>query len=377
MKIAAFALLLSGVITTTMVPFASATAGGNYAPGQNQGYWPAYGGTSSYKPSRYAPNQRVGQGQMGQGWPASGTPSNYRFRPWSGKTQPAWRAPANPAWRQPPVAMNHPAAQISPARYAHSPQMQTPNRYRFRPLPQGGQQPHFAAPEVAYRPSNIKIPDHYVYRPLNPVKKVQRHPSPYHYTPTYSPAPAYGFAPPAPMRFSAPVPNRSVPMARSLPGPRYAYGGQPYPDFRFRPTSRAYGPPGYPVAGSNMNRAPRYAARWPERPRFRPAPRFRPTAPVYADPFYGYPPGYAHPAMAYNWPSERWGRYRPSYPQPNPSSWQAAPDTYDDIADRRVDWYDGRADGEGAWYKLTQQQDWPRVSHNWREESNHYSRPSE
>jgi hypothetical protein len=27
-----------------------------------------------------------------------------------------------------------------------------------------------------------------------------------------------------------------------------------------------------------------------------------------------------------------------------------------------VDWYDGMADGEGAWYQLTGQQAWPRVS---------------
>jgi hypothetical protein len=27
-----------------------------------------------------------------------------------------------------------------------------------------------------------------------------------------------------------------------------------------------------------------------------------------------------------------------------------------------VDWYDGMGDGEGAWYKLTGQQAWPRVS---------------
>jgi hypothetical protein len=27
-----------------------------------------------------------------------------------------------------------------------------------------------------------------------------------------------------------------------------------------------------------------------------------------------------------------------------------------------VDWYDGQADGEGAWYKLAGQGEWPRVS---------------
>ncbi|MES9859237.1 MAG: hypothetical protein ABW157_03695 [Candidatus Thiodiazotropha sp. LLP2] len=371
MKIAAFALLLSGVFTTTMAPFASAEAGGSYAPGQYQGYWSAYGGASNY-----LPNQRVGQSQTASGWSASGMPPNYRFRPLSGKRQPAWRAGMNPVWRQQPTVAYHPAAQTRPAGYARSPQMRSPQNYRFRPISQSGQQPELSPPQVAYRPTNINIPAHYVYRPLNPVKKVQRHSYPRNYPPTYRPAPAYGFTPYMPMRSAPAFPYHATPKARSLPGPRYAYGRQPYPDFRFRPTDRAYGPPVYPAASYSLNRVPGYAPRWADRPKFRPSPRFQPPIPAYVDPFYAHSPGYAYPAMANTWPRERWGRYRPSYPQPNPS-WQGTPDTSNGIANSRVDWYDGRADGEGAWYKLTQQQDWPRVSHNWIEENYHYPRPSE
>ncbi|MET0089898.1 MAG: hypothetical protein ABW068_07730 [Candidatus Thiodiazotropha sp.] len=30
-----------------------------------------------------------------------------------------------------------------------------------------------------------------------------------------------------------------------------------------------------------------------------------------------------------------------------------------------VDWYDGRSDGEGAWYKLVESKEWPRVTQHW------------
>jgi hypothetical protein len=215
--------------------------------------------------------------------------------------------------------------------------------YRFRPMerePRGT-----ASLKGIYRPAQFEIPNHYVYRPLQ-VKRNRnlvdqqrlRRPTGrgmhvYGYTP--SPIPYSGLAVPssesfrypdryrrdyaerlADRDFGQPIASR-YPNSQGDPSPRYS-GQVPFDELRFRPLKRSKWD-GY------HGRSDRYAA----------------------DP--GSVPNYQ------SWPPD-WGcqygmqsGWYPRMPMPHPGMQQAMrrakmPNRYG------TNWYDGRGDGEGAWY---------------------------
>jgi hypothetical protein len=232
-------------------------------------------------------------------------------------------------------------------------------------MPNAGQsvpQRSLATPAVAYRPANITIPDHYVYRPLDPVKRVK--PRSYANTiPSAYPAtPNYGYRAYYPMRNM-----QSSRVARQMPyraqsAPRYVYGDGHYSGHKFRADPRLYQAQAYRRPIQAINPMPGYAYnRWPAQPRFRPARQVQMPQPGYA-----YLPANRYPAMPQSYPVVVAPRsyYPTATPQGYPS-WQASSEPRVSSTPNQVDWYDGRSDGEGAWYQLAQQQNWPEVSQNW------------
>ncbi|MCG8488996.1 MAG: hypothetical protein MI756_16100 [Chromatiales bacterium] len=348
MKIAAFALLLSGVFTTTMIPTAELKAEGGYGAGKSPWQIPASNNATGYGQNWY-------QGQPNYaGNRFAARPSAYRFRPWSGERQPT-------------------PQKARPSYSAFNPMQQPHQGYRFRPMKQTQATPPaaVASPAVAYRPANITIPDHYVYRPLNPVKKAK--PSVYanNTSRAYPHFPRYGYGAyrPMPARPTAHPVNPGV-IDRPLPTPRYVYGSGLHSGHKFRPDHRVYAPTAYGRPMPTMNPMPGYAYnRWPQPLRFRPAPQFRVPQPAYA-----YLPPNRYPGMVHHYPAggTPWGRYAAPMAQHYPN-WQTQPERHAGSDSKRVNWYDGRSDGEGAWYKLTQQQNWPQVSQNWTGQNNLYS----
>ena len=355
MKITAFALLISGVFSSAIIPFAGATAEDRFS-NHTQGRWSAPGSAPAYAYSqtRGMPESRP-----------NGSP--YRFRPLSKGDAHAAAVQAYPDRAQ--------VAGVAPNAWQGYPGVgqgsrfsgQSPNRYRFRPVQNPPQQPSGASARVTYRPANLEIPNHYVYRPLNPVRRAQ----PQVYSrpqPPVLPQPqAYAYAPAYPTGFAPHYVNQPRPMRPPQPRARYVYGNDQSPGVRFRPVAPAHGVRFQERPSWSY---PRYAAnRWMDRPRFRPSPQF--DRPHYRRPFppgpesyYRYPPVSAYPAVADTWQPPAWGQFRGAYPGSYPA-WYGAPGRFAGNSRYGVDWYDGRSDGEGAWYKLAEQQEWPRVSHNW------------
>lgn len=253
--------------------------------------------------------------------------------------------------------------------FAGYPGQGTDNRYRFRPMEAA--QKRSAPLRWTYRPAQIEIPNHYVYRPLNArqarasvTQQRRSRPVPpglgdYAYNtraPRFYP---YG-------RFGAPTPGSIPPYFAP-----YRYPSAQNPAWTARPglTYPGYGNDvaAYPVP--RRAAVPRYSANMPYsgyrfRPRGQSGPqryRYRDQRARYAVNPYAPPPNHPRymPGQAY-----AYGRYRgwsPPVGLPAPGMEQAmwrpvVPNRYG------IDWYDGQADGEGAWYKLAEQREWPRVS---------------
>jgi hypothetical protein len=133
-------------------------------------------------------------------------------------------------------------------------------------------------------------------------------------------------------RFANGYPGRGV-VVDNHNGRKYStpprYMGQTlYGRHRFRPLNR----PGW-----SGYRDPRESVRYATNPY--PVPNYQQNGSGWV-PYNPVMPG-RQPYMAMHYP----GMHRPSMPN-----------RYG------VDWYDGMGDGEGAWYKLAGQQEWPRVS---------------
>ncbi|MCG7945884.1 MAG: hypothetical protein N0E59_08670 [Candidatus Thiodiazotropha taylori] len=350
MKIAAFALLLSGVFTATMIPTAELKAEGGYGAAKYPWQSAAVNGVPGYG----ANWQHRQPNSVGNRFTSS--PSAYRFRPWSGE--------------RPRTAQG-----AAPHYTAYNQMQQSHQGYRFRPMkPAQAPRQVAATPAVAYRPANITIPDHYVYRPLNPVKKANPRSYANNTPRVYPQMPRYGYGAYQPVPAMQPV-YRADPrmIQRPSPAARYVYGNGRYSGHKFRPDHRGYAPVAYgnyrrpPM---QMNRMPGYAySRRPEPFRFRPAPQLRMPQPAYA-----YLPANRYPGMVqpYQAGVAPWGRYAAPMPYAYPN-WRMPAERYAGTDNKRVNWYDGHSDGEGAWYKLTQQQSWPQVSQNWSGENNVYS----
>jgi hypothetical protein len=375
MKITAFALLLSGVIISALIPLDSVTAGG-------QLIMPAQGQWQTAATNRAA--RSVAYGQAGPSGSQTGMSTPYRFRPWVDNSPNGWRTQAQLGWRESKAASHEPWRGERNWQGGSSIPGPSAQGYRFRPLPQRPQRPVSQPARVTYRPADIKIPGHYVYRPINPVKKTQTAKYSSSRIPALPSAPYYGYIPPPPsMMPIAPVygytpyqPRNYVPsaepqtrsMSRPQPRARYVYGHEPYQGLRFRPVAQTYRHPYYSHR-YDMNRMPPFSlSHWRDRLRFRPSPEFdrrnyRPPNQAYVQAYY--PPGYAYPYMAYNRLVPFWAQPGASYPQPF-STGDGIADNFNAYQGRGIDWYDGRSDGDGAWYKLTEQAQWPpRISQTW------------
>jgi hypothetical protein len=297
--------------------------------------------------------------------------AGYRFRPWEGPApgngsyqvnprrqmpvaaysadRPVWRPTAQvgkprpasvPVWRPPvpsDVGMTYPAAGGFSA-----PVPSSGGGYRFRPVDTTKRAQVQNAPR--YRPVQVRIPEGYVFRPLNPVARTaprQTAQSAPGFTPAYSSAaignwPGYAYSPwqyqayrPYPHHFAAPLPRFE--QAAAYPDPRWAV----YP-----PYPAAYAPSMRPMPGFRPRSRPEivrrgavnrhsYAQRYPRQQRYA-------------------------PGRAYAWPQgrESFARYRVPNVYGSRSVYQPP------VAPARVNrygmnWYDGQGDGEGAWYRLT------------------------
>lgn len=248
--------------------------------------------------------------------------AGYRFRP--------WQKPAPQAYRQ------QDRIAVQAAR----------SGYRFRPLPPI--QRAVMAQPVRYRPLRIQIPNRYVFRPLKPAAR-RRPPMP-----EQRPVAATPTAYPPAARHYAYYPNRPWPNSRNMAGG--------YPAAPWTNAWRAYPPPSwispqrrypYPMA-QGVNPLPRYQSgpyRWRE-----------PT------PMPGYPPRYVwrRPDRAFAPPPPAWHDWR----VPSPGyGWVGRTAQRPPLPPARqnrygTDWYDGRGDDDGAWYRLLLQSS-PAVSQSW------------
>lgn len=323
-------------------------------PGHNQ--WTQQPGQDGVASNVYA--------YPGQLWQAAPRPQvgvypdrerRYRFRPWEGRksgfdqsrravasTQPSWR-PANPVL------------------FTGYPGQSPDSRYRFRPMEV--REEINPPPRWTYRPAQIEIPNHYVYRPI----KAKRASNSVDHRRLAAPVPpaieGYGYTAPRPGMIAP-----GSPPIRYLPN-RYLPGYNPAWQARWNPGYQGYRADiaGYPA--QRRVAAPRYTANMPvSRYRFRPLNQPGPQAYPYpgeraryaANPYFATP-GQARymSGQPYPYPWYRYGM--PPRVPPTPAMARAGwrplmPNPYG------VDWYDGQADGEGAWYKLAEQQQWPRVS---------------
>jgi hypothetical protein len=299
-------------------------------------------------------------------------PGNYRFRDWGdGRTNQTSRHSQVPAVRSPravsywggnPVSQGNPVAGMSPrAGYPDQPsrlrQTYQPPRmayaqpqYRFRPLQK--RSPIKSQPRLKYRPMQVEIPQHVRFRPLNPVAQTR---------PGHTQESRYRRMWPQPNHYALQQPGYYNPV-QSWQRDRYAYN---YPYARgWRPNDNAWRAPApQPIVPSPMA-MPGYAWSAPV-PRFRPQPLPRQMH---------YPPAY--PRHVHNmgpyWAPNRQTGY-PVHPQPVPDVYNryssrlpmARPQWQPPVnRNRGTDWYDGRRDGEGAWYQLAKR-NLPAVSQRW------------
>ncbi|MEW8662738.1 MAG: hypothetical protein AB2557_09830 [Candidatus Thiodiazotropha sp.] len=345
-----FALLIPGIFHILLISPTSAVEG--IAPGHNQWRPLAEREAAAVKSHFPAYQNRRAAERAYQPWPAAPSYGYAQTQALNSAKQHAWR----------------PMPQVP---VAGSPVHGGDKRYRFRPMQR---EENRAAPSRwTYRPLQIDIPNHYVYRPL----RVNRaaNPAAGHKPPTPKAAHrmGYGSRAPHPNRYGY---NNLVPPAQAMPTPYYPSRRHLTGYDNFRPLGPNPRHPGYytdvgsyPVPMGSFAPPARYAANTPfTRYRFRPlyrsvGERYRyqgPQAPRYAANPYVFrplhpqlPPAQAYagnrhwmPSAGYPYPGMRQAMQRP-----------AAPNRFG------TNWYDGEADGEGAWYQLAGEREWPRVSH--------------
>lgn len=392
-----YALLITGIISVMLMPLTFAVEGASYPgtgkwrPIQSQNHRDVNWNNFSPQPEQ---NARPTAWTRGNNYSLH-RPQSYSFRPWKGyagrhkslvsrmpNTSPApYKRPDNGAYAMPTNIYNpgsqgaqgaavpkqfywRPAAQSARAGYLkYGPNSQ----YRFRPMER--ERLREAPPRWTYRPAQLEIPNHYVYRPL----KVQQ-PSNYmdqqrRRSPAVPGMQDYGYNPWDPMRNGY---DRSWMPMPGLTSSHY----DPYRYLdRYNQLSVAHSNDRYRWRGDSVGypiprgyAAPRYTGQTPfTGHRFRPLKR-----PVWDGYRYrGMPDRYAagsYPAANYQWRRPGWANYdtmrrewQPQMAMSYPG--MSHPMRRPDVPNRYgINWYDGRGDGEGAWYKLAGQQEWPRVS---------------
>jgi hypothetical protein len=420
MKYQGWMLLFAGLLA---VPQLACAAEGWGAPAPDLGrYSPASLQPSEhYRYRPYTPPVNAPHVPRYAGWQAPIAGYGYRFRPWerpsrmrplanrfSGRGMPSYwggmpsrdyqNAPPypgttqfQPSWRTAqtgwPIRGAVPMAAAQDYSVAPPGVNQSYPQYHFRPLPANRQAQ--VEKSVRYRPLQIQIPDRYVFRPLNPVAR-----------------PAPQARPMQPIHYPAmPYPDSmaGVPVATyySMPSRPLAY-----PQNRVRPSptpvmaSGPYGPsvpyPYPPVFAQNANMAPGYRPLYPQRQvaQGQRQPRHYPYPPVFAQnanrapgvrslhpqrqvaqsqrqPRLGrrYAQRYSYRTHSLPPPSHRVLRERmparafPAY-RVSQSTPQQPPVPVARLNPYGTDWYDGRGDGEGAWYRLVVESA-PAVSQAW------------
>ncbi len=323
------------------------------APMRAQGFRfrPWDGVNSSHMPQPAVFPRRAAPSYWG-GTPVSGGPgivpsvaAENVQQPWN-RFAPGWR-PSEP-----------PAGNIS-RRMANTPW--SAQGYRFRPLPPARQN-RLDRP-VRYRPLQVQIPDRYVFRPLNPVARTA--PAPASQRPAWSyPPVAYSMGRNGYSPYVAVPPGSWYPNVYSVP----AYAASPWGGM----------PPAY---GQPMRRMPNQYFRPPVYAQdMKTAPRFRPVQPQrrdytnrrgYGQRYARQHPAWRRPAIA---PAPYWADQRrsPFYAY-SPYGLDQRTAQRPPIPSARLnrygtDWYDGRGDGEGAWYRLAVEAA-PAVSQSWESDS--------
>ncbi|MEW8508653.1 MAG: hypothetical protein AB2598_18330 [Candidatus Thiodiazotropha sp.] len=394
-----FVLLIPGILFTMLMPSASALEGS--APSYNQ--WRPLADRSMA--AEWA-GRHQGPVQSMSTAPWKGVQRNpnldgqaYRFRSWGdGKTQRArvsmhatpgsnYAAYQNrqsvkiaqeARFQMPSYGYQQPQPAVYPKHLNWRPVSAAPgtapaaygvdNRYRFRPMQRTDKRT--APARWTYRPLQIDIPNTYVYRPLRvnkPANRVDRHiPAP----PTMPQVSGYGSGNKDPYAYG--FGYLGAP-AQSLPSSDYQPRQQPVNYHNYRSAGSVAGHPGFNTHawGYRFPRdrySPRYAINMPFNSyRFRPLrrpggeryrhrgpqpPRYAINPPVYPSTFSPLPPTHVY---AYR-------SWMPPLGYPHPGMEQALRQP---VATNRfgTNWYDGEADGEGAWYKLAGELEWPRVSH--------------
>jgi hypothetical protein len=389
MKYQGWMLLFAGL---SVVPQLACSAGSWGAPAPDLGRHTLPSAQASER-YRYRPNSpRVNTAYVpryaGGQYPMPG----YRFRPWerSSSTPPAanrfsartvpsyWGVMPSREWRNAPYPATNQFRRTAEMAWPHRGAVPLAGRanygaqstaaasypqYRFRPLPANRQAR--VERSVRYLPLQIQVPNRYVFRPLNPVAR-----------------PAPQARPMPPIRYaSMPYPNSMVggaamplssPQQRPWLNPQYRYrpyypapamAALPYGASALRPAYYRYLPsmagngnpavwshplPQQGLVGQSRQHSqnqwrPSLGRRYAQRHFYR-----RQSAPPPA-------PRFLHERMP------AWGGvdYRVSRSvSPRPPVPVARLNPYG------TDWYDGRGDGEGAWYSLVIESA-PAVSQAW------------
>ncbi|MEW8050523.1 MAG: hypothetical protein AB2792_03060 [Candidatus Thiodiazotropha sp.] len=390
-----YALLILGIFSVMLMPPTSAEEGATIYP--DAGKWRPIQSQDPRKANWNGFSRQPGQNVWPAAWAQGNNhslhrPQSYNFRPWNGHagqhkrfastTQETGRMPHNMpdnrAFVTPPDLHNPgyqgpQGAVISQQSYWRPvtqsvrtgfPGYGANSQYRFRPMDR--EQRRGAPTRWTYRPAQLEIPNHYVYRPLKVHNSRKYREQQRRRMPTIPGMQDYGYNPRDAMRYGydrswLPLPGLA---ASPYDPPRYLdrynqfLPAQSNDRYRWRGDSV-----GYPIHRGYS--APRYTGQIPFTGH-----RFRPLARSGWDRYRyrGMPDRYAtrsYPVPNYQWRRSGWVNYdamrRGWHPQmagmPQPMGRPEIPNRYG------VNWYDGRGDGEGAWYKLAGQQEWPRVSH--------------
>lgn len=297
MRYKLFALLASGIFSLTLLPLATVSA--EFAPqysGNSQ--WRFMSGQGvvppmpySFLDSRHYAAQQVAW-QKGGNYPYN-VKSSYRFRPWQGDSRHRHRG-TRYSWRHTASRLQNAWWGNSPMRrYALYPQFQQPqnivspeptywlapvqnrapgyqgytttNGFKFRM--QNVHQQMDNSLKWTYRPAQLQISNHYIYRPLQVVKQKQ---PPIHQRmkpQSQQNLPAYGYSPGDQKNYGR-TGYRPRHVEQKLPSKRYVYGKNSYAQVWPQYASPSMPSIGYPL----LVTAPvsRYTGRTGfNRPRFR------------------------------------------------------------------------------------------------------------
>ena len=307
-------------------------------------HYPGYKFRPWQQSPRYRPNfnqQKVSRQAM-----------NYRWRPFDSTQQrPAWRNPRNSQNRNPyyPGRQTHPAY-LPPYAERLAVRQATPYWQGYRSNPSLNRKHDIGNPSV-YRSTAIKIPNHYVFRPINPNRALaQRH--------RYTDKMHSGVSESSSVgnieaveryRFRPITQARQTQLARSGSAPRAVW--RPAETAHTELSGRRYySPSRADLRQGGEHTGPRYAFR---QPRHFTTVRFRnPSVAGYqnARGFERFNNHRNTPHAYRNQPLYPLSRAQQRYPVQAPQ--------------RAFNSYDGVPDSVGAWYVSESLGEWPMVSHS-------------